>query len=454
MLIRRTLLYFLLCGLLGAAPSLAAEQPQASVPPAVWTAHEAVRFALAQNPDSRIGRQRLIKAQAAIDLARASQAPQLTLSSQYSQTNAAMYSFGNILNQGEFNNSINFNEPGRTDNLGTGLLLGYRLFNGGRDRAGVQAAESEAEASRMELAAVHSRLAFEVVRAFYGISQAEGIIESSQAAVTAVAASLEVAKTRQEAGVLLQDAVLDLEVQLSRAKENLIQGQQALGLARKVFLTLVGLAEGPTEINWEAGNEQEVPPPTACGVRFELKNLEAMINAAEARVRQVKAGAYPAVDGFAGYSNEQGFITGGSGDSWQAGVKLHYTLYDGHQTRAELARAEAVLGELQEQRRKITLAIGLEVEQARLALRETEERLLVTERTIAQAKESAEINRARFSEGVVMASDLIAVENRLTEAMVRRTMAQTARRVATADLRRASGLPQFADLIETPTTEK
>ena len=103
--------------------------------------------------------------------------------------------------------------------------------------------------------------------------------------------------------------------------------------------------------------------------------------------------------------------------------------------------ANAGVTELQQKRHKLELAIGLEVEQARLALQEAEERLQVTEKTIAQAKESAEINRARFAEGVVLPSDLIAVENRLTEAMTRRTMAKTSRQIAIADLRRANGLP-------------
>ena len=444
----------MLACLLGAGPALAAgAEPEA--PPAAWSAHEAVRFALTNSPDSKIGRQRLIAAQAAIDLERSVMAPQLTLSSQYSQTNTPMYSFGNILNQGEFSNAIDFNNPGRTDSLSAGVQMGYRLYNGGRDRAGVEAADARATAFLMELAAVHSRLAFEAVRAFYGITQAADIIGAEKAAVEAVSASLELARARYEAGVLLRDAVLDLEVQQSRARENLIQAEHSLSVARKVFLTLLGLQEGATAIAPDTGDEQHLPPaPASAGSRFELKNLDAMINAAQARVRQAKAGAYPAVDGYAGYLLDHGTITGGSGDSWQAGVKLQYTLFDGHRTAAEVARAAAQLTELQEQRRKLALAIGLEVERATLALRESGERLRVTEKTVAQATESAAINRARFGEGVVLSSDLIAVENRLTEAMIRRTLARTARRVAIADLRRALGLPQFDDLVERPAMEK
>lgn len=417
-------------------------------PPSIWSAHQAVRFALANNPDSAIGRQRLAGAQAAIDLERSAMAPQLSLGANYSQTNAPMYSFGNILNQGEFRNTINFNDPGRTDTLTGGLQLGYRLYNGGRDRAGVQAAGAEADAAQLELATVNARLAFEVVRAFHGLTQAADIIQAEQAAVEAVTASLGVAKARHESGVLLLDAVLDLEVQQSRAKENLIQAQHALALARKVFLTLLGIEAGQTATAPEQGPAQEIPVGTTPLARFELQSLDAMIAAAQARVRQAQATALPTVDGFAGYQGEHGTITGGSGTSWQAGVKVQYTLYDGERTRAEVSRAQARVGELQAQRRKIELNIGLEIEQARLALQETAERLLVTDKSVTQARESAAINRARFTEGVVLSSDLIAVENRLTEATIRRAMAQTARRIAIADLRRAMGLPQYADLAE------
>jgi len=437
-------------------PASLAASPQSQTPiPAAWSAHDAVRYALANNPDSKIGRQRLAAAQAAIDLGRSAQAPQITLSSQYSQTNAPMYSFGNILNQSEFSQSIDFNNPGRTDTLSGGVQLGYRLYDGGKSSSGVQAATAQATASEMELSSIHTRLAFEVVKAFHGISQAEGIVKTQQAAVEAGAASLAVAKARHEAGVLLLDSVLDLEVQQSRARENLIQAEHSLALAKKIFLTLLGIDSAPVDIIPEAGCDvQEMPSAASLEGRFELRNLDAMIDAAQARVRQASAGSSPSVDGFAGYTVEYGSITGGSGDAWQAGVKLQYPLFDGHRTSSEITRATAQLAELREQRRKMELAIGLEVEQARLALKETEERLKVSEKTVSQAQESADINRARFSEGVVLSSDLIAAENRLTEATIRRTAAQTARRTAIADLRRAMGLTQFADIAEAPAASQ
>ena len=164
---------------------------------------------------------------------------------------------------------------------------------------------------------------------------------------------------------------------------------------------------------------------------------------AREQVRQAEGGYLPSIDGYAGYDFEKGTITGGSGDFWQAGIKLQYNLFDGHRNDAEVARAKAGLAEIKEQRRKTALAISLEVRQAQIALREAEERLAVSEKTVEQAEESARINRDRFAEGLILASDLISVENRLTNAQVRRTVAQTSHRIAAAELRQALGLPQF-----------
>ncbi|HSH12375.1 MAG TPA: TolC family protein [Desulfurivibrionaceae bacterium] len=419
--------------------------------PAAWTAEEAVRFALENSPDSRMGRQRIEGAQATIALEQAAFYPQLALVSQYGQTNNPMYSFGNILNQREFSQDINFNRPGRTDNLNNSIQLGYRFFDGGRNRAGVNAAEAQAAATRFELAAVQDRLAFEVVRAFHLINQAEGLIRIRQAEVETVAAACKTAQARFEEGLTLHSNILDLEVRAAEAQENLIEARHNLTRAQQIFLNLLGLPDGEVHLAAQENADQEIPATDRVSKRAELESLDAMLAAARLRIRQVRAARYPALDGYAAYGVDQGSITGGEGTSWQAGLKFQYNLFDGHRTEAESARAEARFNELREQRRKTELAVGLEISQARLALADAEERLVVSEKSVAQAEESLRINTERFAEGVLLASDLIDAQNRLTETQIRRTTAATARQIAIAELRRAEGLPQFANLAE-PTS--
>jgi len=433
--------------------SLAAESTFVA-PPEAWTVRNAVRFALKNNPDSRMGKNRIEAAQAAITMKRSSFFPRLDLNSRYDQTNNPMYSFGNILNQGAFNNAIDFNHPGRTDSLGAGVRLGYRFFNGGRDLAGLKAAEAQVLSSRMELAAVQAQLAFEVIRSFQLIAQAEELVKAQQSAVDAITASTAVAQARYQEGVLLKADLLDLEVQQSKAQENLSQAKHGLEVSRRIFLSLLGLDDSPVVFDSAQGCAQEAPQTASHDQRPEVKSMEALILAAKARVRQAQGGYYPTLEGYAGYDGDKGYVTDGSGDSWQAGVKLQFNLSEGGRTAGEIARASALLAEAQERKRKTELAIGLEIKQAEFAVQDAKERLQVTEKSVAQAQESARINRLRFKEGKLLASDLLGAENRLTDAQTRRIVAETSQRIAIADLRRALGLEQFPEASEAPSASQ
>lgn len=412
--------------------------------PEVWTARNSVAFSLANSPDSRIALQRMQMARAAVDQARVRYYPHLDISALYGQTNNPMHSFGNILNQGTFSSAIDFNDPGRTDDLNLRAGVEYRFYNGGRDQAAVEAATAGFEQSRLDLEVVHSRLAFEVVRSFHSMVQAGEMLEARKASLEAVQASLAVARSRFRAGDLLKTDLLNLEVLESRASENLILADHSLELARKVFLNLLGLEEGEVLVR-SSPDEQQLPEDRSYEQRAELESLVYAEKAAEAMVRAARGGNLPTVDGFASYQYDKGYVQEGEGDSWMAGVKVNYRLFEGKKTAADVARAMAELAAVRAQRKKVELDMNLEIKQADLSYHQAEQRFLVTEKMVEQAEESARLSRSRFRQGVILSSELIDVEMRLTDARVRQSVARANIKVAIADLRRAMGLPQFEE---------
>lgn len=112
-------------------------------------------------------------------------------------------------------------------------------------------------------------------------------------------------------------------------------------------------------------------------------------------------------------------------------------------TRAKVSEARANLDTVAEEERKVRLAIAFEVQQARLRLEEAVERLRVTATVVGQAQESVELTRARFEQGLAIATQLIDAETALTAARVRRAEAQADRRIAVAALRKALGMSQL-----------
>ena len=413
-------------------------------PPEVWTSKEAVVFGLKNSPDSRIAYQRIAAAQAAQAEADALlKHPRLDLSGFYGQTNNPLLSFGNILNQGAFSDDIDFNSPGQTDNLNLKAELSYRFYNGGRDQAMVDNAESGYLASQASLKEVHHQLGYEIVKAFYYIVQAQDQLEARQAELAAIESSLQVARARFEAGDLLKTEVLNFEVQKARTSENLIIAEHQKDLAEKSFLNLLGLENSDVAISIEDENLLTAPEVTNRRERPELARLSAALQGAEAELRRSKGNNLPTLDGFASYQYDYGWINDGSGDSWAAGVRVNYNLWDGRRDNAEIARKEAEYRALVEQLDKVNLAINLDIEEASLNYQQAVKRRSVTDKMVDVAQESAQLSRERFKEGVILSSDVLDTEVRLTDTLVRQSTARANLRIATANLRRALGYQQY-----------
>ncbi|MGD9949131.1 MAG: TolC family protein [Desulfobulbus sp.] len=409
-----------------------------------WSVQTAVTYALAHNPDTKAAVERILASEADLKAARSALYPQVGVAVEYSRTNNPMYSFGNILNQGMFTDSIDFNNPGTTDTLQTKGIIQYRLYNGGRDVAGVDASENRGQASILENDAIRLQLEYNVVRAFCSIVQAGEVVLARQSSLEAISASLAVARARFDEGSLLQEEVLNLEVQQSRSEEQLIQAKHSLSLAQRGFLRLLGLQGNMVNLDPQASPTQTIPAEPEISQRPELKAMGAQIKTLEAMVRQARGGYAPTADLFGSYQVDKGTeLDEGSGNSWTTGVRLNYTLFNGGRTGAEVERAEAQLREARERLHKLELAFSLEMEQALLALTQEEERLKVTQKMVASARESARLSRLRFKEGIVLSSELIDTENRLTDALVSHSLASASRKIAIADLRRSVGLHQF-----------
>ena len=87
--------------------------------------------------------------------------------------------------------------------------------------------------------------------------------------------------------------------------------------------------------------------------------------------------------------------------------------------------------------------MSLELQQAIILHRQSLEKLQVTQKMVEVAEESAKLSRLRFQEGVILASDLIDTETRLTDAHARHASAKAEHSIAVANLRKATGLAQF-----------
>jgi outer membrane protein len=407
-----------------------------------WTLERALDYALAHNPDARIAQQRIAAAQAGLEQANSAFWPRLQVQSSYTRTDNPMMVFGDILNQRSYSSLLNFNDVPDVDNLNARGIVTVPLYAGGRNVAGRQAAKANTEAAKQESGAVRNALGFEVSRAFHTVLKTRQFIQAAAAAVNSFETNLVVARKRLDGGTLLKSDVLDIEVRLAQAREDLVRARNANTLAERALRNLLGIEEGEFTV---ADNAPIVSPPNSgdFAQRPEVAAARERESAAQAQVRGSKSGYQPRFSAFGSLDYDYGWVTGGDGKSYTAGVLAQWDLWDGFSTRAKVREAKANLESAREEQRKLRLALDLEVEQARLNLNAAVERLAVSSKAVEQAAESASLTRNRFEQGLALSTQLIDSETALVAARVRRAEAESDQRIAVAALRKALALPQL-----------
>ena len=408
----------------------------------VWTLERALQEGLAHNPDARLAQQRIVAARAGLDQANAAFWPRLQFQSSYTRTDNPMLVFGSILNQRAYSPSLNFNDVPDVDDLNVKGLVTVPLYVGGKNQAARRAAKANTEAARRENEAVRNALGFEIARAFHTVLKTRQFIRAAEAGVNAFEKNLAVGNKRLEQGAALRTEVLDIEVRLAQAREELVRARNANALAARALRNLVGIEGGEFAV---ADSVPQVSAPESGDFsgRAELAAAHHRERAAQEQLQGAKAGYLPRVSAFGSVDYDYGSKFNSDGKSYTGGALVQWDVWDGRLTQAKAREAQANLEIAQEEERKLRLALDLEVEQARLELKTANESLAVTEQAVAQASESAEITRSRFEQGMALSTQVIDAESALIAARVRRAEAEADQRIAVAALRKALGLSQL-----------
>jgi outer membrane protein TolC len=407
-----------------------------------WTLERALEQALNSNPDARLAQQRIVAAQAGLEQANAAFWPRVQFQSSYTGSDNPMLAFGSILNQRAYSSSLNFNDVPGVDDLNARGLVTVPLYAGGKNTASRKAAKANTDAARQDNEAVRNALGFEVSRAFYTVLKTRQFIRAAEAGVNSFEGSLVVAKKRLDGGTLLKSEVLDIEVRLAQAREELVRARNANSLAVRVLRNLLGIEGGDFEVA-DTAPAATAPDSGDFSGRPELAAARHREQAAQHQARAAKGGYLPRVNAFGSADYDYGWTYNNGGGSYTAGALLQWDLWDGKMTRAKVAEANANVELAREEQRKLHLALDLEAEQARLDLKAANERLSVTDQVVAQAAESASLTRARFEQELALSTQLIDAETALVAARVRRAQAEADRQIAIAAVRKALALPQL-----------
>jgi outer membrane protein TolC len=420
--------------------------PESARDEAVLTLTDAIRLAFDANPDLTSSAEQFAEADAALARARAEFYPRLGISEQYGVTNNPVTAFMFQLNQGNLSLMQDFNNPQTTDNFQTQMRLQQSVYAGERRLHATHAAEAQAAAATMSLAALQNQMVFRVAEAYYRLLQSRDLVAVRREAVDQVRQHLEIVRVRFRNGTAVKSDVLTVEVRLAEEQESLITAQNQFELAWAVLENVTGaplvmraLPHAIPVAPWsEHVDEVEAAVAAATSQRAEVGALASQRQAAVENVLVAEAGKRLGVDVVGDYDAFTGdFIRGN--DSFFVGVVFQLNLFDGGRTRSDVARATARVRELEARERRLMLDIELDVRRAYLQLKDSDARLKVATQAIGQASESLREIEVRYRGQTATITQLIDAQVALSNARVRRATAQAEVEIARAALERAAG---------------
>jgi outer membrane protein len=341
--------------------------------------------------------------------------------------------------------------PDIPDNLRSRLDLQWPIYTGGRTSALTRAATAEANALVLDRDAARADLKLEITRAYWAVITARASADVVNAALGRISAHLADVRNQLSVGLVPPSDVLTIEAQQAHQQQLLIEAQSLVETSSVDFRRLVGLApETPFELA-DRIDTPAVPSRQVAALveaaktnRAERKALEIRLGGAAERRTAAEAGRLPLVATAGGYDyarpnprifpREAAWKT-----SWDIGVNLSWSLFDGGRVRAEAAEAAANQRAAQERLTDFDVTVDAEVRQRAAELASAQTAIPSAEIGIRSAEEARRVIADRFSAGVATNTDVIDAQLALLQAELDRTRALADVHLAAARLDRAIG---------------
>ena len=342
--------------------------------------------------------------------------------------------------QDQYTFTTSFTQPIFT---GFGLINEYKLSDLGLDRTEV--------ASKL----TRQDVILDAKNAYFSVLKNQKLLEVAQQTVTSITSQKEVSENFYKVGLSPLNDLLQSQVQLANARQQLTTAQNNLEIARTRFNTVlrrsvntpVLLVEELDYGSFQTSLDECLTEAQKNRLEIQVADLD--IEIAGKQVKLTEKDYFPSVNFIGTYARtgDDWQAHGGEGISDSAGWNVQATAtWDfwqwgrtGYGRKEKLAR----LAQSKYKKTEITDNINLEVKQAYLRTNEAEQNILTIEKAVEQAKENLRITEEQYKEQVATQTDVLVAQTLLTQTMTNYYNALYDFKIAKAFLLRALGRESF-----------
>lgn len=361
-----------------------------------------------------------------------------------------------------FNQDVVATGSGTGRNFSAGVDVSYPLFNGGRVRNQVRAADERVRAGRATLIATQGDVFTDAVSAYMDVIRDRSIVTLNENQVKVLETNLQASRDRFEVGDLTRTDVAQSEARLSLARSNLAAARGQLTASeenyRRVIGSLPGDLQPPPPLPPLPGTPEQAVD-IALASSPDLAAIQAQIRAAGYDVNVARSQRLPTLSAvgsgnytnFLGSAEEQfgapaGVRLDNSQTSAGIGVQASIPLYQGGIVGARVRQSQAIQSQLLEQGVEVERSIVANVRAAFASYQAALDAIKSNQVAVDANTLALEGTRAEQSVGTRNVLDVLNAEQELLNSQVALVTARRDAYVAGFALLNAMGKANIQDL--------
>ena len=351
--------------------------------------------------------------------------------------------------------TIGVSGAGGSPTTGTGrdiynfnTTLSQPLFTGGLNLANYRLEKLGLDLSKTSVEVIKRDTVLQVRTGYFTILRAVKLREVAEQTVKQFEGQLEVTKAFFEVGIVPKNDLLQAEVRLAQARQDLIKAENGVAVAKASFNILLRrdvsepfnvvdlLQYKASTLTFEESLEE------ALRQRAEMKSAQLSIEQAKQNVNIARSGFFPTISLAGNYlrlSDQLDLQGEKGGDRWSIQTLATFTLWNWGNTAYKVGENKVKVSQAEYAKLQVQDNITLEVKQDYLNMIQAEKNIAVAEKSIEQAEENLRMNQERYKYQVATAFDVLDAVTLLAQARVNYYSALSDFNIVKAQLDRAMG---------------
>jgi outer membrane protein len=329
------------------------------------------------------------------------------------------------------------------------IQLVYPLYTGGKVENTINMAKHGEQIADFAVVAARQQLTAEVTTAYFRVLQARNLADVANQAVDDLSTHLKIVQNHYDVGTVALSDLLQTEVRLANARNNLIKAQNAFSLSCYNLNNVIGQPLHSKAVLTENFEFEQYKPSvdecivTALDKRPEIAQVKLRAEVARDHRKIAESGNLPTVALLANKTWQDTYPSTAKETSfWQVGAFVKFNVFDNGLTKSEIKQAENEMAGVKEQIEQTKDKVTLDVCQAYLNVQEASGRIENNKVAVNQSETDYKITQERYENGVGTNLDVMDAELHMTQAKINYIQALYDYHIGRAQLDRAMGTIQ------------